>query len=205
MRVFQVHEQAVIARLPTNLAHGTIALVVIGITTMTARTGTGQTAEIGTAIVSRTAEADTASPTEGTVTVASDLTTAVRRTTGGNLRVGSMGNAAVMTVEIAAQTLVAGRAMTDRVTVRSDVIAAVAVAVAGAEWPEIPLLLRRIHAQQTGMTDAVTEQSAPARPPGHVLGRGQHHLTEATVSAPETGALAPSATRLDRAKRVATD
>jgi hypothetical protein len=202
MRGFQVHEQAVIVRLPTNLAHGTDALAAIGITTMTARTGTEQTAEIETATATRTAEADTAILTEGTVTEASEGTSAVRRTTGGNLRVGSMGNVAVMTVEIAAQILVAGRTMTDRVTVRSDVIAA--VAVAGADNPEVPLLLRGIHVQQTGRIDAVTEQSVPARPSGHVLDQGHHLLTEATASAHETGALAPSATRLDRATRVAT-
>jgi hypothetical protein len=145
MRVFQVHEQAVIARLPTNLVHGTIALAVIEITTMTARTGTGRTAEIETEIVTRTAEADTAIRTEGTVTEASDLTTAVWRTTGGNLRVGNMGNAAVMTVGTAAQIPIAGRAMTGRVTALSDVSAA--VAAAGADNPEVLLLLRGIHAQ----------------------------------------------------------
>jgi hypothetical protein len=202
MRVFQVHEQAVIARLPTNLAHGTIALAVIGITTMTARTGTEQTAEIETATATRTAEADTAILTEGTVTEASEGTTAGRRTTGGNLRVGSMGNAAVMTVETVSQILTAGQILTGEVMVRSDVNAA--VAVAGADNPEVPLLLRGIHAQQTGMIDAVTEQSVPARPSGHVLDQGHHLLTEATASAHETGALAPSAMRLDRAKRVAT-
>jgi hypothetical protein len=52
------------------------------------------------------------------------------------------------------------------------------------------------------MIDAVTEQSAGARPPGHVLNQGHHLLTEA--SAHEIAALAPSAMRLDRAKRVAT-
>jgi hypothetical protein len=147
MRVFQVQKQAVIARLPTNPAHGTIALAVIEITTTTARTGTGPTArtgtgptaEIETTIAMRTAETDTAILTEGTVTEASEPTTAVLPTTGGNLRVGSMGNVAVMTVETAAQILVAGRTMTDRVTVRSDVIAA--VAVAGEDNPEVPLLL----------------------------------------------------------------